>query len=165
MGIRILLSNDDGWDRKHFRHLYDHLKKAGHDVILSAPLVNQSGLGRRDVDADVVFPTPVKVAPEDDRLRTKPGETPWYYGLSEVIPQPGKDGFLATGYLEADERVNYVDAFPVTAARYGLSELSAKFWDGKDCDLVISGPNDHWNLGTNLRSSGTANVALFAAVF
>lgn len=45
MGIRILVSNDDGWDKPCLRALYQELTNAGHDVVLSAPLIDNSGKG------------------------------------------------------------------------------------------------------------------------
>lgn len=37
-------------------------------------------------------------------------------------------------------RLNYVNAFPVDSARYGIQSLSTKFWNAPP-DLVVSGPN------------------------
>ncbi|AOR36419.1 hypothetical protein BFF78_39960 [Streptomyces fodineus] len=45
--LRILLTNDDGYDAPGIRMLYDRLTAAGHDVTIVAPLTNQSGAGTR----------------------------------------------------------------------------------------------------------------------
>lgn len=45
--LRILLTNDDGWNAVGITAVYDALVAAGHDVIVVAPLTNQSGVGGR----------------------------------------------------------------------------------------------------------------------
>jgi len=45
--LRILLTNDDGWNAAGIVAVYDALVTAGHDVTVVAPLTNQSGVGGR----------------------------------------------------------------------------------------------------------------------
>src|SRR5690242_743186 len=45
--LRILLTNDDGWNAVGIVAVYDALVAAGHDVTVVAPLTNQSGVGGR----------------------------------------------------------------------------------------------------------------------
>lgn len=45
--LRILLTNDDGWNAVGITAVYDALIAAGHDVTVVAPLTNQSGVGGR----------------------------------------------------------------------------------------------------------------------
>jgi 5'/3'-nucleotidase SurE len=45
--LRILLTNDDGWNAAGITAVYDALVAAGHDVTVVAPLTNQSGVGGR----------------------------------------------------------------------------------------------------------------------
>jgi broad specificity polyphosphatase/5'/3'-nucleotidase SurE/uncharacterized membrane protein len=45
--LRILLTNDDGYDAPGIRAMHEHLVAAGHDVTLVAPLSDQSGSGIR----------------------------------------------------------------------------------------------------------------------
>lgn len=45
--LRILLTNDDGWDAPGIRAVREALVAAGHDVVLVAPAANQSGTGTR----------------------------------------------------------------------------------------------------------------------
>ena len=45
--LRILLTNDDGWNAVGIVAVYDALIAAGHDVTVVAPLTNQSGVGGR----------------------------------------------------------------------------------------------------------------------
>ncbi|KAH9908399.1 survival protein sure-like phosphatase/nucleotidase [Xylariomycetidae sp. FL2044] len=54
--MRILLSNDDGWDQPYLRHLYEALWEMGHDAIISAPLSEHADSGARDI-YDYVFNT------------------------------------------------------------------------------------------------------------
>lgn len=45
--LRILLTNDDGWNAAGIVAVHDALVAAGHDVTVVAPLTNQSGVGGR----------------------------------------------------------------------------------------------------------------------
>ncbi|RKT08515.1 5'-nucleotidase /3'-nucleotidase /exopolyphosphatase [Streptomyces sp. 3211.6] len=45
--LRILLTNDDGYDAPGIRLLFDRLTAAGHEVTIVAPLTNQSGAGTK----------------------------------------------------------------------------------------------------------------------
>lgn len=45
--LRILLTNDDGYDAPGIRLLFDRLTAAGHEVTIVAPLTNQSGVGTK----------------------------------------------------------------------------------------------------------------------
>jgi 5'-nucleotidase len=45
--LRILLTNDDGYDTPGIKAVHTTLASAGHDVTLVAPLSNQSGAGMR----------------------------------------------------------------------------------------------------------------------
>ena len=46
-GLRIMLTNDDGWNAPGIIAVYDALVAEGHEVIMVAPLTNQSGVGGR----------------------------------------------------------------------------------------------------------------------
>ncbi|MEV6834084.1 5'/3'-nucleotidase SurE [Streptomyces sp. NPDC051133] len=52
--LRILLTDDDGYDAPGIRMLSDRLTAAGHDVTLVAPLTDQSGAGTRIWDAPTI---------------------------------------------------------------------------------------------------------------
>lgn len=45
--LRIMITNDDGFDAPGIRILADRLTAAGHDVTVVAPLTNQSGMGTK----------------------------------------------------------------------------------------------------------------------
>jgi 5'/3'-nucleotidase SurE len=44
--MKILISNDDSWATANIRAIYYAAKEAGHDAIISAPAMQQSGRGR-----------------------------------------------------------------------------------------------------------------------
>ncbi|MFH1970735.1 MAG: 5'/3'-nucleotidase SurE [Verrucomicrobiota bacterium] len=46
-GLRILLTNDDGWDSPGINAVAEALRAAGHDVTVVAPLTQQSGTGMK----------------------------------------------------------------------------------------------------------------------
>ncbi|KDQ13566.1 hypothetical protein BOTBODRAFT_133478 [Botryobasidium botryosum FD-172 SS1] len=130
--INILLSNDDGWAEANIRALYTALNRRGHHAIISAPAVDLSGTGSLDVPA-----RPLLVEGE--------------YGTIPV-------GAPAEGFEENDPRINYVNSFPVTSVKYGLSSLSTKFFGGPP-DIVLTGPNVGNNLGITTQLSGTMGAA------
>lgn len=49
--LRILLTNDDGYDAPGIRKAFERLTAAGHDVTIVAPLTNQSGTGTKMMSA------------------------------------------------------------------------------------------------------------------
>jgi len=57
--LRILLTNDDGWDKPGITAAYEALTAAGHDVTLVAPKTNQSGMSAAmpEVELHVEQPT------------------------------------------------------------------------------------------------------------
>lgn len=58
--LKILLTNDDGWDKPGITAAYEALTAAGHDVTLVAPKTNQSGMSAAMPEAEmhVEQPTP-----------------------------------------------------------------------------------------------------------
>jgi hypothetical protein len=67
------------------------------------------------------------------------------------------------GTAEGDNRLVWVNSYPVTAARYGLKHAESIWGEGQSADLVISALNSFWNNGATLFHSGTAAVAEWAA--
>lgn len=64
-GLRILLTNDDGWAAEGITTVFDALVAAGHDVTMVAPLANNSGMGGRITlggQLEVTQPEPRKYA-------------------------------------------------------------------------------------------------------
>ncbi|EPT00069.1 hypothetical protein FOMPIDRAFT_1123409 [Fomitopsis schrenkii] len=133
----LLLTNDDGWAVAQIRAQYKELTDAGFDVVLSCPSENMSGTG-----SSTATPT----------VLTEPCE----YDTCPVGAPP--EGFNAS-----NPRLNYVNAYPVDSARYGIQTLSPQFfWDAKP-EFVVSGPNIGNNLGTVVLISGTVGAACEAA--
>ncbi|XDG02933.1 hypothetical protein ABKA04_002548 [Annulohypoxylon sp. FPYF3050] len=136
-GIRILQSNDDGWAELYIRSLNDALNAAGHDVVLSAPAENKSGSGSTDVEPSA---------------RTS---------ACEYDSCPANSGPIGTN--ATNTRLNWVNSFPVTSARYGIDTIAPPFWNGAAPELVVSGPNVGGNLWLEVPFSGTVGVAAFSS--
>jgi 5'-nucleotidase len=134
--LNILISNDDGFESANIRALYQTLKAAGHNVVISAPVQNQSGQG-----AAVAFLTPIG-----------PLATPSRYG---TIPA----GAPGVGTDPKDPNIHYVAGSPVASILYGLDVVAPQAF-GKQPDLILSGPNEGNNLGNIIISSGTVSNAL-----
>ncbi|MFG2617065.1 5'/3'-nucleotidase SurE [Streptomyces sp. NPDC048507] len=80
--LRILLTNDDGYQAPGIRKAFDRLTAAGYDVTIVAPLTNQSGTGTKVTSAAAIavrHPEP-KVWAVDGT----PGDSV-AFGLSEVF--------------------------------------------------------------------------------
>ena len=137
----IVITNDDGLT-SNVVALYKALKADGHDVIVSVPCQNQSGMGA----ALGLRPlTPLETACRNNAAKI---------GASGAGSMT-RDGFGSDFY--------YVNSTPVMAVLYGLDIVAMKRW-GKAPDLVLSGPNEGQNVGAIAISSGTISAAQFAAL-
>ncbi|KAI1506276.1 survival protein sure-like phosphatase/nucleotidase [Biscogniauxia marginata] len=136
-GARILQSNDDGWAELFVRSFNDALNEAGHDVVLSAPAENKSGSGSSD---------------EEPTARTD---------ACQYNSCPANSGPVGTN--ATNPRLNWVNSFPVTSARYGVETFGPQIWNGGAPDLIVSGPNVGHNLWLTLPFSGTVGVAAYAS--
>ncbi|MBE5074628.1 5'/3'-nucleotidase SurE [Erythrobacteraceae bacterium E2-1 Yellow Sea] len=139
----IVLTNDDGLT-SNVVALYEALKAAGHDVVVSVPCTNQSGQGAALGIARPI--APLKNACLNDAAQ--PGD-------------PGAGPMTRAGLPAVD--FHYVDGTPVAALLHGLDVVGKARWD-KAPDLVLSGPNEGQNVGAIILSSGTVSAAQFAAV-
>ncbi|RXZ43426.1 5'/3'-nucleotidase SurE [Crenobacter cavernae] len=139
--LNILLCNDDGFTAANLRALQSKLKTAGHNVIASSPVDNQSGKG-----GSMDFLKPVPAVNSAERAVAKGTLT---------------DGATGVGTDPSDSSINYVNGTPTMACLYGLDVAAPKAF-GKLPDLVISGPNEGNNLGHINMSSGTVNNAFYA---
>ncbi|OJD33366.1 acid phosphatase [Diplodia corticola] len=135
-GIRIIQGNDDGWAEMNVRLVNDALNAAGHNVVLSCPADNQSGRGSLDSD------------PED---RADACE------YDSCAAGSGPSGHNAT-----DARLNWVNSYPVTAIRYGISDFAPQFFDNQPPELAVTGPNVGSNLDIQVPFSGTVGSAVYA---
>lgn len=139
----IVLTNDDGLT-SNVVALYEALKEAGHDVVVSVPCTNQSGQGAALGIARPI--APLRTACLNDAAQ--PGD-------------PGAGPMTRAGLPSGD--FHYVDGTPVAALLHGLDVIAKARW-GKAPDLVLSGPNEGQNVGAIILSSGTVSAAQYAAV-
>lgn len=137
LGARVIQSNDDGWAELYVRSFHDSLNAAGHDVVLSCPADNKSGSGSLDAE-----PKPRTQACEYDSCAAGSGSI----GVNATNP-----------------RLNWVNSYPVTAMRLGISSISTQFWNGQLPDIAVSGPNVGSNLWLAVHFSGTVGAAAYAA--
>lgn len=138
----IVLTNDDGLT-SNLVALYNALKAQGHDVIVSVPCQNQSGMG-----ASFYIGRPLA-----------PLAAACLNGAASA-GDPGA-GPMTHAALPAD--FHYVDGTPVMAMMQGVDLLAMERW-GHAPDLVLSGPNEGQNVGAVILSSGTVSAAQYAAV-
>ncbi|MEU8777627.1 5'/3'-nucleotidase SurE [Streptomyces sp. NPDC048606] len=80
--LRILLTNDDGYDAPGIRKAFERLTAAGHDVTIVAPLTNQSGTGTKITSAPTV--TVKHPEPKVWAVDGTPGDSV-SFGLAEVF--------------------------------------------------------------------------------
>ncbi|GAA4875001.1 5'/3'-nucleotidase SurE [Ferrimonas pelagia] len=136
--LNILLTNDDGFETPNIQALYQALKADGHDVVIAAPYVNQSGRS-----ASLHFFNPVLPTSEDSE-----------HGAVAA-------GAPGVGTAPDDPDQHYVDGTPATAVLYGIDVVAQARW-GQYPDLVISGPNEGNNLGVMANHSGTIGATVTA---
>ncbi|KAH6906546.1 sure-like protein [Coprinopsis sp. MPI-PUGE-AT-0042] len=135
-GLKILLSNDDGWAVAQIRAEYDALVAASYDVVMSAPAVDKSGTGSSTATPSVVV-------------------AGCQYGTCPPLSP-------ATGSDATDPNLNYVNAFPVDAVSHGLAVTAPARWSSGP-DLVVCGSNVGNNLNWVVDFSGTVGAATEAA--
>ncbi|MEJ8645897.1 5'/3'-nucleotidase SurE [Streptomyces sp. MS1.HAVA.3] len=80
--LRILLTNDDGYNAPGIRKAFERLTAAGHDVTIVAPLTNQSGTGTKMMNAPTI--TVKHPEPKVWAVDGTPGDSV-AFGLSEVF--------------------------------------------------------------------------------
>ncbi len=139
----IVVTNDDGLT-SNVVALYKALKAEGHDVIVSVPCDNQSGMG-----AAIKVAQPLAPLKKACRALAAPAGAPGA-GPMQRAGIPAKDFY-------------YVDGTPVMAMLYGVDVQGKARW-GRAPDLVLSGPNEGQNLGAAILGSGTVSAAQMAAV-
>ncbi|MCW1432425.1 5'/3'-nucleotidase SurE [Novosphingobium sp. JCM 18896] len=137
----IVISNDDGLT-SNVKALYEALRAAGHDVIVSVPCQNQSGMG-----AAIRFMRPL---------------TPLAQPCLNDAARAGEPGVGAMTRPGFTSDFFYVDGTPVMATLYGIDIAAAKRW-GRAPDLVLSGPNEGQNIGSIVVTSGTVSNVQYAA--
>lgn len=147
--LNILLCNDDGFTTANTRALYNRLKAGGHQVVVAAPVDNQSGRG-----GYMSFMTPIpKIPATYTDMYTLSGTAVTPRAVKVYPELAGKPG---VGDDPADANISYVWGSPVMACLYGIDVKAAKKFGGAP-DLLISGPNEGNNTGHITVSSGTVN--------
>ncbi|WP_370678674.1 5'/3'-nucleotidase SurE [Comamonas sp. GB3 AK4-5] len=141
--LNILITNDDGLT-SNVKALYDTLRSAGHDVLVSLPCSPQSGRS----GAIVMYSSSTIDAEADPQIRTENG----CHNGAAPVGAPAAGPFTKAGYTQGDW--HYVHGTPVTATFYGLDIVGKQRW-GKAPDLVLSGPNEGQNIGAVIIHSGT----------
>jgi 5'/3'-nucleotidase SurE len=148
--LNIVLSNDDGLTSSLVA-LYEALKYAGHDVIVSVPCTGQSGRGT----AIVMYSTVVIVPDNDAQIEAEGGR---HNGAAPTGAAPtgarAVGPFTKAGYTNGD--FFYVHGAAVMATMYGLDVIAPARW-GKAPDLVLSGPNEGQNVGLILIVNSSGN--------
>jgi 5'/3'-nucleotidase SurE len=150
--LNILVTNDDGLT-SNLKALYEALKAAGHDVVVSVPCTGQSGRG-----AGIVMYSSTVIVPDNDKTQIE-AEGGCHNGAAP-IGAPAFGPFTKSGFTNGD--YHYVHGTPVMATLYGLDVVAQARW-GKAPDVVLSGPNEGQNLGKIVNSSGTVGNAQTAA--
>lgn len=123
--LDIMLVNDDSYVTNNIQTLFTTLKGAGHNVIMSAPCLQQSG---------------------------KAGAITAFAGVN--VQSVGEDQVCIGDTDESTAKEDFVDGTPVMASLYGIDVFAQEKW-GKNPDLVIAGPNEGNNLGYVTNVSGT----------
>lgn len=136
--LRIVLTNDDGFETENTQALFTALVGAGHDVILSAPYLGQSGTSGK---IGFLLPIPPTSEPSEGGL------------LPAGSPGVGPTTIAAQQF--------YVDGSPTDSVLYGI-DVAAEMIFGGPPDLVLSGPNEGNNLGLVTPHSGTVGATVTA---
>lgn len=69
----------------------------------------------------------------------------------------------AFGANATDPRLNYVNSFPVTSIKRGISVTGPALWSGAAPQLAVTGPNVGSNVDIQAFFSGTIGAAVYAA--
>lgn len=124
--ISILMGNDDGFGSAQLREFCRLLREDGHEVVVVAPVDNQSGQGGRSV-----FTT--------SRNLTTASEF-------NLVPA----GSPSLGRDENDPDIWYYNGTPAACTFVALDFVLPRFYDNRTIDLYVGGPNYGTNLGSFL---------------
>lgn len=136
--LDIVLTNDDGFETPNIQALFTALVDAGHNVVMSASYLGQSG-----TSGEIAFLTPILPTSESSEAGLLPTGSPGV-GPTTIAPQQF-----------------YVNGSPAASVLHGI-DVSAKQIFGRPPDLVISGPNEGNNLGLVTPHSGTVGATVTA---
>ncbi|MFJ8666285.1 5'/3'-nucleotidase SurE [Streptomyces sp. NPDC093600] len=138
-GLRILLTNDDGYNAPGIRTAFQVLTAAGHDVTIVAPLTNQSGTGTKMMSGTTV--TVKHPEPKVWAVDGTPGDSV-VFGLSEVFEGRAPDlvvsgtnfGPNVAGLANHSGTVGSA----VAALEYGVPAIALSTGDFAAPDLVAT---------------------------
>ncbi len=137
-GLDIILTNDDGFETENIQALYRALDDAGHNVVMSAPFLGQSGTSGK-----IGFLEPIPPSSEESE--------------GGLLPE----GSFGIGPTTIAPNQFYVNETPAAAVLYGLDVLAPEIFGGPP-DLVVAGPNEGNNLGLVTPHSGTVGATVTA---
>lgn len=92
-------------------------------------------------------------------------------GSLDVPPQPRRDpcefnscpaNSPAIGSDPNNPRLEYVNSYPVTSIKNGISSLGPRFFNGQKPEMAVTGPNVGSNLDIQVPFSGTVGAAVEA---
>lgn len=156
--LNIVVSNDDGLT-SNVKALYEALKAQGHDVIVSVPCTGQSMRG----GGTVMYSSGQTLSTANDSALVR--NQGCHNGAMQIadmerITEPPVGPFTKAGFTNGDW--HYVHGTPSMATMYGLDVLAQARWSAPP-DVVLSGPNEGWNVGSLSLVSGTVGNVQFAA--
>jgi 5'-nucleotidase len=138
--LSILMGNDDGFGSAQLREFYRFLKAAGHDIVVVAPVDNESGQGGR---ADY----------SSSANLTRPSEF-------NLIPA----GAPALGRDPSDPDIWYYNGTPAACTFVALDYVLPLHYDNRTIDLYVGGPNYGTNVGSFLYTLSGTMGGTYAAV-
>ena len=121
--ISILLGNDDGFGSAQIREFYRLLKASGHQVVMVAPVDNESGQGGRSVFTNNKT---LAVASE-------------FNLIPAGAPSIGRD--------PKDQDIWYYNGTPAACTYVALDYVIPNFYGNRSIDLYVGGPNFGLNPG------------------
>lgn len=138
--ISILMGNDDGFGSAQLREFYRFLKADGHDVVVVAPVDNESGQGGR-------------AEYSSSRNLTKASEF-------NLVPA----GAPALGRDPSDPDIWYYNGTPAACTFVALDYVLPLYYDNRTIDLYVGGPNYGTNVGSFLYTLSGTMGGTYAAV-
>ncbi|KAF2636237.1 sure-like protein, partial [Massarina eburnea CBS 473.64] len=139
---KILMGNDDGFGSGNIREFYRLLKEAGHDVIIVAPVINQSGQGGRSdfsTSANLTGPSQYNIVPA---------------------------GSPAVGSDPNDSHIWYYNGTPAACTFVALDYVLPRYfpdWNAAP-DLFVAGPNYGTNAGPFVYTLAGTLGATYSAI-
>ncbi|MCJ1312573.1 hypothetical protein MMC25_006247 [Agyrium rufum] len=141
VALNIIVSNDDGFASANVREFYRLLKASGHDVVLVASVIDQSGqAGRSQFTVNSTLLTPSE------------------YG---IIPA----GAPSFGMDPTDPDVFYYNGTPQACTYIAIDYVVPTYKNWSTIDLFVGGPNFGTNLGPFLYTLSGTIGGTYGAVY